>query len=150
MTRSNGTPLRRLARSLAIGTLAFGVSAAALPQLAAADHPGPRAIAEQIDRIAWQVDQIRDLRSPYRQDARIDRLQHRLDRLEAINDRERGRLARQNDDRIDRLQHRLARMEQRAERRIERTEDRASAYLGYGYDRYGAWDGWQGHKGTQR
>lgn len=124
MTKTYGTT-RRFIRALAIGAVAIGVSAAALPSDAAASargggYRGPHQIAYEIDRIAYQVREVAELRNPWRQDARIDRLQHRLVRLEAITNHQRGRLARRNDQRIDRLQARLYRMERRAERRIDR------------------------------
>lgn len=130
-------PMKRLAKTVAAGLVALGVSMAVLPTAASAHEgrEGPRAIAAEIDRVAYEVREIADMRNPYRQDARIDRLQQRLARLEAITEHQRGRLARQNDLRIDRLQARLHRMEYRAERRIDRREDRWSDGRG-GYRDY--------------
>jgi hypothetical protein len=81
--------------------------------------PNPREISRRIDRIAYQVEDIRDIRGPRRKLTKIDRLQARLARLEAITEHQRGRRARRNDHRIDRLQHRLRRIEHRIERRVE-------------------------------
>lgn len=128
-----GTPrFKRLARTLAIGAAALGLSVAALPA-AAEDGPPPREVSQRIERIAHQVERVSYIRNPYRQDARIDRLQSRLARLEAITERQRGRRARRNGARIDALQYRLHRMERRAERRIDRREHRRTHWQGYGY-----------------
>ena len=114
--------LTRATRSLAIGALVFGISAAALPGSASA-RTGSYEIAQRIDHIAYQVDRLREIRSPYRQDREIDRLQGRLHRLEKLNDRGHGRLTRRNGHAIDALQAQLRRMERRAERRIDDRRD---------------------------
>ena len=113
----------RWARNLVIGALALGVSGLALPDAAVAgggSGPGPREISERLERISYQVERIQDIRGRHRKGDKIDRLQARLYRLEAITEHQRGRRARRNDARIDRLQRRLWRMERRADARGHR------------------------------
>ena len=115
----------QITRGLRMTSVA-ALAAATLMVLPASAGAGPRPyeIADRLDRIAYRVERVREIRNPYRQDARIDALQDRLRRLEWISEHQRGRLARANERRIDRLQHRLHRMERRAERRIDRRERR--------------------------
>lgn len=135
-TGNTHTPVKRLTRALAIGVAVFGLSAAALPAAASASAwTGPSDVSHRIGHIAGQVERVADIRNPYRQDARIDRLQARLARLEAITARHYGRLARRNDARIDALQRQLHRMERRAERRIDRRERRRALWWDRGWPR---------------
>jgi hypothetical protein len=127
MTRVTRFP--RLVRTLAIGALAIGAATMALPGTAAAGSAA-REISHKLDRIAYQVKSIPEIRGPRRQRAAIDRLQKRLYRLDRVNDHQRGRRARANDMRIERLQHRLNRMERRVAYRAGRRDSR------YGDRRY--------------
>ena len=117
------TKFNRLAQTLAIAALAIGAATMVLPTAAEAAS-GPHKIAQRLDRIAYQVEHIPEVRGPRRQDKAIDTLQKRLHRLDRISDDQRGRRARKNDARIDRLQHRLHRMERQAAYRIDRREPR--------------------------
>jgi hypothetical protein len=112
-----------------VRTFAIGAATMALPGTAAAGSDA-REISHKLDRIAYQVKSIPEIRGPRRQSAAIDRLQKRLYRLDRVNDHQRGCRARANDTRIERLQHRLNRMERRvayrADRRDSRYDDRRS------------------------
>jgi hypothetical protein len=120
MTIMAGT--RNFLRSAFVGVLAIGAATLMLPGAAEAG-PSPHRVSERLDRIAYEVDRVRDIRSLHRKDRKIDRLQSRLHKLDRISDRQRGRRARRNDARIDRLQHRLRRMERRVEARLDRRRD---------------------------
>ena len=113
----------RMVRGAVIGVLAIGAAMLMLPGSAEAAS-GPHQIAQRLDRIAYKVDRIPDIRGLYAKDAAIDRLQARLRRLERITGHQRGRRARRNGRIIDRLQNRLQRMERRIEARIDRREAR--------------------------
>jgi hypothetical protein len=117
------TKLNRLAQTLAIAALAIGAATMALPTAAEAAS-GSREISKRLNRIAYQVEHIPEIRGPRRQTQAIDNLKKRLYRLNRISDDQRGRRARKNDARIDRLQHRLHRMERQAAYRIDRRDDR--------------------------
>lgn len=136
------TRLSRLARAMAIGTLAIGAAMVALPTAADAAS-NPREIAQRLDRIAYQVERVPKIRGARQQNVAIDRLQKRLHRLDRISDDQRGRRARVNDAQIDRLQYRLRRMEQRIayrdDRRDYRRYDRRSDRIEprFDYRRYG-------------
>ena len=117
------TKFNRIAKTLAIAALAIGAATMVLPTAAEAAS-GSRKIAQRLDRIAYQVEHIPEIRGPRRQTKEIDNLKRRLHRLDRISDDQRGRRARKNDARIDRLQHRLHRMERQAAYRIDRREQR--------------------------
>lgn len=123
------TKFTRLARTLTIGALAIGAATMALPSAAEAGSKyHPREVSERLDRIAYNVERIPEIRGPRRQHEAIDRLQQRLHRLDRITGHQRGRRARSNDVRIERLQHRLRRMERQVAYRTNRRDDRRTAY----------------------
>ncbi|HUS56349.1 MAG TPA: hypothetical protein VMY41_20355 [Thermohalobaculum sp.] len=123
MTMTAITKITRLARNLAIGALAIGATSLMLPGTAAAASYA-HTVAQRLDRIAYEVSHVQVIRNPYRKNVAINHLQKRLYRLEKINWDQRGRRMRVNAERIDRLQHRLQRIERRASYRPEQGQGR--------------------------
>ena len=113
----------KLTRNTTIAVMAIGATMLMLPSTAEAGV-GPQRVAERLERIAYEVNRVSDIRGLHRKDRKIDQLQSRLHKLERITDRHRGRRARRNDAQIDRLQHRLRRMEHRVEARMDHRRDR--------------------------
>jgi hypothetical protein len=140
----------RSIRSLVLGVLAAGAVLAFVPEPALAD-PNPREVARELDRIAYDADRLRGVRSGSRQANEADRLLHRLNRLERANNDYSGQLARRNDPRIDSLQHELRAMERSARNRDGRRYDRGNDRSHYWRDPYYYEDSVrQGNKGSER
>lgn len=127
--------LARHARNIAAGLAVL--SAAVLAEPGSATAASPNKVSDRLDRIAYEVERIPDIRGLRHQDRAIDRLQEQLTRLDRITDGQRGRQARANAHRIDRLQHRLARMEYRIEARLDRNDRPRHGYWWPDPRRYG-------------
>ena len=123
MTMTGITKITRLARNLAIGALALGATTLMLPGTAVAAS-NAHIISQRLDRIAYKVSHVQDIRNPYRKNVAINDLQKRLYRLEKINWDQRGRRTRVNAERIDRLQYRLQRIERQASYRPQQGQGR--------------------------
>ena len=138
MITSPTKPRQSRARNIALGFAALSAAVLTLPGNAAA--ASAQRVSDQLNQIAYEVDRIPDIRNLRQQDRAIDRLQEKLDRLDRVTDDHRGKRARANAQQIDRLQHRLARMEYRIEARLDRDDRHRQGYWWPDRRRYGDLD----------